>query len=141
MKKISREDAKLHLHNLVNMAMKDGHLDELEIAFLMAMAKRFGYMRREMQEMISKRLDFSDEIQRPEKEEYIKPHLFDIVCMMMIDGDIDDDELEMCYKIAELFGQTNELVDTMIEEVKTHTSMGHKPHEIHARTEYMLNHR
>ena len=92
------EKRKSHIKNLIAVAMADGHLDKEEWDFLMNIAQNLGMETDEIQNIKNNPDDVK--FTPPKKFEEKIQQLEDLVAVMMIDGDIDKNEIEICKKIA-----------------------------------------
>ncbi|MBL6446604.1 TerB family tellurite resistance protein [Fulvivirga sp. 29W222] len=89
---------KSHIKNLISVAMADGHLADEEWALLSKIAHHLGMSSEAIQNIRN----------NPEEVKFIAPKKYeeklqqvtDLVAVMMVDGDIDQNELELCKKLA-----------------------------------------
>ena len=64
-------------------------------------------------------------MKNPDKIDFVVPesdndkirYLKDMVALMMIDGDIDDNELKVCKLTAKSYGFRTEVIDAMIRDI------------------------
>ncbi|MCS6968252.1 MAG: TerB family tellurite resistance protein [Cytophagales bacterium] len=106
---------KSHIMNLLVVAAADGKITRPELEFLAHVAERI-YMPRE---------EFLDVIQNPQDVIFYPPEsdrerldqLYDLVCMMMIDGEIDQDEVIRCKMFAQRLGFRAGVIDAIVEHV------------------------
>ena len=103
------------LKNLVMLASADGRFADSEMAVLLAVASR---------EQISPE-DFNRVMENPDSVNIVLPededtklaYLRDMVAMMMIDGELDEQELAVCKLYAMALGYRGSIVDGMIAGV------------------------
>ena len=101
-----------HVKNLVTIAMADGRLDQEEWDLLMRIARHLGMEEEEIKNIKNgfEKTDFVP----PKKYEDKVQQVRDLVAIMMIDGEINEKELELCKKAAVRLKIPPELVDEMI---------------------------
>ncbi len=103
------------LKNLVMLAAADGHLTDSEMAVLLAVASRENITPDEF----NKVMDDPDSVNitLPEDEDSKLAYLRDMVAMMMIDGELDEQELAICKLYAIALGYRGSIIDGMIAGV------------------------
>lgn len=107
-----REDLS-HLQLLVTLAMSDGALDKSELKFISHIAVQRGIPKDQFLAI------FRD----PTIISYVKPssdasrliNLYEMVMLMMIDGDIDKNEIRVCVATARALGFKAEVVSLLVE--------------------------
>ncbi len=105
-----------HFHNLVAIAMADGYLDEAEKEFLSEKAEEIGLPEEEVSKLLKKapELEFIVPINMAENED----QLADIVYIMMVDGNINQREYDLCLNIAKKLDLNQKDLDYIIELTK-----------------------
>ena len=103
------------LKNLVMLASADEKITDSEMAVLIAVATRENLTPEEF----NKVMDDPDSVNitLPEDEETKLAYLRDMVAMMMIDGELDEQELAICKLYAMALGYRGSIVDGMIAGV------------------------
>ena len=103
------------LKNLVMLASADEKITDSEMAVLIAVATRENLTPDEF----NKVMDDPDSVNitLPEDEETKLAYLRDMVAMMMIDGELDEQELAICKLYAMALGYRGSIVDGMIAGV------------------------
>lgn len=103
------------LKNLVMLAASDGHLTDSEMAVLLAVASRENITPDEF----NKIMDDPDSVNitLPEDEDTKLAYLRDMVALMMIDGELDEEEMAICKIYAIALGYRSSIVDGMIAGV------------------------
>ncbi len=104
-----------HLKALLALAAADGKIEKSELVAIAAICNREGISETE----------FKQCLENPESIPYEKPsdnntkiqYLKDMVSLMMIDGNIDDNEIVLCKLTAESLGFRNEVIDAMILDI------------------------
>ena len=103
------------LKNLVMLAASDGHMTDSELAVLLAVASREEITPEDFNKVIED--PDSVTITLPEDENTKLAYLRDMVAMMMVDGELDEQELAICKLYAIALGYRSSIVDGMIAGV------------------------
>lgn len=103
------------LKNLVMLASADEKVTDSEMAVLLAVASRENITPEEFNRVIED--PDSVNITLPEDEETKLAYLRDMVAMMMVDGELDEQELAICKLYAMALGYRGSIVDGMIAGV------------------------
>ena len=103
------------LKNLVMLAAADGRLTDSEMAVLIAVASRENITPEEFDKVIDD--PDSVTITLPEDEDTKLAYLRDMVAMMMVDGELDEQELAICKLYAMALGYRGSIIDGMIAGV------------------------
>ena len=101
-----------HVKTLLAVALADGKLDKKECAAIATVASRENVPVKEIEKM----LDGKDRVSFtvPESDDDKAKHLEDLCVMMMIDGEITEDELDLCKTVAENYGYRPEVIDNVV---------------------------
>ena len=103
------------LKNLVMLAMADGKLTDSELAVILAVASRENISPDDLTKVIED--PDSVNINLPDDEDTQLAYLRDMVAMMMVDGDLEEQELAICKIYAMALGYRSSIVDGMIAGV------------------------
>ena len=103
------------LKNLVMLASADEKVTDSELTVLIAVASRENITPDEFNKVIEE--PDSVNIVLPEDEETKLAYLRDMVAMMMVDGELDEQELSICKIYAMALGYRGSIVDGMIAGV------------------------
>ena len=103
------------LKNLVMLASADGRFTDSELAVLLAVASRENLTPDEFNRVMED--PDSIIIDLPEDEDTKLAYLRDMVAMMMVDGELDEQELAICKIYAMALGYRGSIVDGMIAGV------------------------
>ncbi len=103
------------LKNLVMLASADERLTDSELAVLLAVASRENITPEEFNNVIEN--PDSVTIELPQDEDTKLAYLRDMVAMMMVDGELDEQELAICKIYAMALGYRGSIVDGMIAGV------------------------
>ncbi len=112
-----KKRTKAHLKNLIQIAESDGSFDSAEVDYLLSLAGRFDITEEELKSIKD----------RPRTESYDAPtgdrerfdHLHQLVCMMLIDGEIHEREMSICKRYAEELELRTEFVDDFVKVIGT----------------------
>lgn len=102
-----------HIKDLLAVAFADGKIHPREIQLLETILKREGLEKNEVDKILQ---NPDVEIVRPESVERQAKYLQDLVIMMMVDGDINENEKELCKSIALSYGYDPGIIDAFILE-------------------------
>ena len=103
------------LKNLVMLAAADDRFTDSELAVLLAVASRENITPDEFNNVMEN--PDSVTIDLPEDEDTKLAYLRDMVAMMMVDGELDEQELAICKIYAMSLGYRGSIVDGMIAGV------------------------
>lgn len=103
------------LKNLLMLASADEKFTDSELAVLIAVASRENITPEEFNKVIED--PDSVTISLPEDEDTKLAYLRDMVAMMMVDGELDEQELAICKIYAIALGYRTSIVDGMIAGV------------------------
>lgn len=101
--------------NLIMLALADGKATESELALIAAIASREELTQDELDNLLEhpERVH----IELPDDEDQKLCYMEDMVSLMMIDGDLDDNEMAMCKIYAILLGYESDIVEKMILDI------------------------
>ena len=100
------------LKNLVMLAAADGHLTDSELAVVLAVASRENITPEEFDQVVDN--PDSVTIALPEDEDTKLAYLRDMIALMMIDGELEEQEMAICKIYAMALGYRGSIVDGMI---------------------------
>ena len=103
------------LKNLVMLAAADGRVTDSELAVLLAVASRENITPDEFNRVIED--PDSVNIDLPEDEDTKLAYLRDMVALMMVDGELEEQEIAICKIYAMALGYRSSIVDGMIAGV------------------------
>ncbi len=120
--KASNSISKSHMKNLFEMAMVDSHFDDSEYELLQKLAKKHKVSEKELNAIKDdpSKIEFELPSNADEKFE----QFYDLVHMMTIDGNMFNEELNLCKIFAKKFGYSNEseLVDVVAQNIQNNLS-------------------
>jgi uncharacterized tellurite resistance protein B-like protein len=122
LKRILSKKKMSHVKNLIEVALSDGNIDEEEIVLLLNLAQSLGITQQEIYQI---RIN-------PGKVAFTPPfhskdrfnQIYDLVCMMMVDGQIDENELKLCKDLALKLGYMPLIVEDFIKLITRDISIG-----------------
>jgi uncharacterized tellurite resistance protein B-like protein len=103
------------IKNLIMLAMADGRIDEDELAVIAMVAVREGMTADELDSVIDNIEKV--EVELPRDIDTRKRYLQDMVELMVIDGEIHEDELNICQVYAIALGFNPDTVEQMVLDV------------------------
>ena len=103
------------IKNLIMLALADGTASESELALIASIASREKLTEDEVQNLIQN--PSSIKITLPEDEETQKRYLTDMVALMMIDGELDDNEVALCKLYAITLGYDPSIVENLVIDI------------------------
>lgn len=104
-----------HIKNLLALAFADGHFDDNERDLITRIGINSGL-----------KLDEVDRIfNRPESVKFYPPEsfkeraeqIYEMVLLMMIDGEIDANEIVFCKFMAEKLGFRHQIIDVLVKDI------------------------
>ncbi len=109
---------KSHMKNLLEMALVDGHFDESEMDLLKKLAQKYNISEDELRKIQDSQSDIEFEIPEDDNEKF--EQFYELVNMMTIDGNIYDEEVNLCVIIGKKFEYNNvhDVVQAMIQDIK-----------------------
>ena len=116
-----------HVSGLFATALADGKLEKNEIALLVGIAKREGLSDSDIQSLLEGKLRADFTI--PEDDETKRRYLKDLVTMMMIDGNIAEEEITLCCKMAVCYGYSPDIIKEIVDELLNKPSTKKKTEE------------
>jgi len=104
-----------HIKNLMVLAASDGFIDKSEIELIFAVGFRYGLSRQELNRIIKRPKSIS--FKAPEYFRQRVEQLYDMVCVMMVDGEIHERELIFCKAVAIKLGFEHEIIEAIVSDV------------------------
>ena len=104
-----------HIKSLLALAAADGRIQKNELELIAKVCQREGIPVSELEKCIKDPQSIEFEI--PNDSDKQVQYLKDMVCVMMVDGDIDDKEVGICKSIAVIMGFRHEVIDAMILDI------------------------
>ena len=115
-----------HLLNLAALAKADGHIDEREMSFILAVGKKNGMSAADVKELVSGAKGASTELPSTDSERF--DQIYDLVHMMLADGIVDENEMDFCIMMAEKLGFRKAIVGVLVRKISQGVKDGF-PHD------------
>lgn len=104
-----------HIKNLVALAASDGEIDKNELDLIFKVGARVELSRDELLRIIQR--PSSIDFKAPDNFRERIVQLYDMVLIMMIDGEIHDNEIALCKITAMRLGFKHQIIDKMVVDV------------------------
>ncbi|MBC6698482.1 tellurite resistance TerB family protein [Hymenobacter puniceus] len=128
---------KSHIQNLAALAKADGHIDEREMSFIVAVGKKNGIRADEIRTLVANSANSRMVVPDNDSERF--DQIFDMVDMMLADGIVDDNEMDFCTIMAEKLGFRKETVGLLIKQISQGVKDGMDRDSIKSGTQALLN--
>ncbi|MFW5700915.1 MAG: hypothetical protein ACOCWM_04420 [Cyclobacteriaceae bacterium] len=111
-----------HIKSLIDMAQCDGLVDEKEIILLNNMAEKFDLSQEDLKNIkkYHRKVNFVPPADLPEKIGLF----YDIVQMMIIDGKIEEKEMQLCNKYAAMLEINPENINNLVKLIHAGITKG-----------------
>lgn len=116
-----------HFAHLFDIANADGNVDNAELDLLIKMAEKFHMSTAEVTRII-KNPSGAGEISLKTPEERVE-QLYDLITVMLVDGQIDPRELSMCKSFATKLGFDEAILDPLTRDL-IERAMSGASHEV-----------
>jgi uncharacterized membrane protein YebE (DUF533 family) len=126
-----------HIQNLASLARVDGHIDEREMNFLVAVGKKNGLSNSEVRNVVSSSLNHTLVVPDNDSERF--DQIFDLVDMMLADGIVDDNEMDFCIDMAEKLGFRKAIVGVLVRKISMGVRDGLPREQIKEEAQAFLN--
>ncbi|RPD47939.1 TerB family tellurite resistance protein [Hymenobacter sediminis] len=127
---------KSHIMNLVALAKADGHLDEREMNFIVAVGRKNGMRSDEVRTLVGNTSSIHPVLPDNDSERF--DQIFDLVDMMLADGVVDDTEMAFCVDMAEKLGFRKEVVTVLVRRISQGVKDGFPREQIKEDAEAVL---
>jgi len=116
--KEGKTTSKSHIKNLVEIAMVDSNFDDSEYQLLKKLAKKHKVSKKELNKIQENPADVEFELPADEDEKF--EQFYELVRMMTYDGQILEEEVDLCVIFAKKFGYKNqpELVEAIEKNIE-----------------------
>ena len=128
---------KSHLMNLAALAKADGHIDEREMNFIVAVGKKNGMRADDVRSIVAN--SGSVNLVLPENDSERFDQIFDLVDMMLADGIVDDHEMDFCIGMAEKLGFRKAIVGVLVRKISMGVRDGLPRQQIKDEAQAFLN--
>lgn len=117
-----KKRAKSHFKNLLAVALADGILDKVELDNLFKISRRYYITREELQSLIDNPTQIS--FNPPANKEDRNTQLYNLIQMMMVDGEVDPNEFRMCMSFGVGLGFEPQLIEDTVKKVMDRIEAG-----------------
>ncbi|SHL01407.1 tellurite resistance TerB family protein [Hymenobacter psychrotolerans] len=125
-----------HIQNLAALAKADGHLDEREMSFIVAVGKKNGIRADEIRTIVAG--SSNHRVVVPDNDSERFDQIFDMVDMMLADGIVDDSEMTFCTVMAEKLGFRKDVVSLLVKKISQGVKDGMDREDIKTETQALL---
>lgn len=124
------ENRRAYIEQLFKMAHSDGHMDEGEYHFILKVAQRLE-IEVDFEQLHENLANISLDASASRKFGF--DLLFDMSWLMLVDGEIDDNELELGINLGAQLGFQSTNIRKMVLSIGQHKKMGLPPEDIKIR--------
>ena len=128
-----REDTdsadKNYLKQLIKVAMSDGNIDEKENKFINKIAVKFNLSDDDINDIKSNLQDIK--FREPQNSKARFQMVFDLVWLMLIDGNIDVNEIHICSRVAMKMGYEPQIVEDLVIAIQNNLVNAAEPEAIY----------
>ena len=128
---------KSHIVNLAALAKADGHIDEREMNFIVAIGRKNGMRPADVRSVVANA--GSVNLLLPDNDSERFDQIFDLVDMMLADGVVDDHEMEFCIDMAGKLGFRKAIVGVLVRKISMGVKDGLPREQIKEETQSFLN--
>jgi uncharacterized membrane protein YebE (DUF533 family) len=128
---------KSHIVNLAALAKADGHIDEREMNFIVAIGQKNGMRAAEVRSVVANAGSVNPLLPDNDSERF--DQIFDLVDMMLADGIVDDNEMEFCIDMAGKLGFRKAIVGVLVRKISLGVKDGLPREQIKEETQSFLN--
>ena len=123
--------------NLAALAKADGHIDEREMSFIIAVGQKNGLNAKKVKALVSGSKGMSSELPNTDSERF--DQIFDLVDMMLADGVVDETEMDFCIIMAEKLGFRKAIVGVLVRKISMGVKDGYPREKIKEESLQFLN--
>lgn len=111
-----------HIKNLLAIAMADGVLEDSELELIFRIGVRAGISEQEIQRLITRPRSVG--FYPPESYKDKIEQLYDMVLVMMVDGEISENEINLCKILALKLGFKSKVIDLIVGKIINEIEVG-----------------
>ncbi|MCU0430449.1 MAG: TerB family tellurite resistance protein [Cytophagaceae bacterium] len=104
-----------NLKNLIALAKADGVIADSELKMLYMVGKRLGMKEDEVNAAIKDSSKIEYKVPSNDAERF--EHLYELIEMMLVDGAIEENEIDFCIEISENLGFKKSVVGVLVRKV------------------------
>jgi uncharacterized membrane protein YebE (DUF533 family) len=128
---------KSHLCNLASLAKADGHIDERDMTFIVAVGKKNGMRAEDVRNLVAN--TNTPTMLVPDNDSERFDQIFDLVDMMLADGVVDDHEMDFCIDMATKLGFRKAIVGVLVRKISMGVKDGLPREQIKQESQAFLN--
>lgn len=121
---------KNHLKNLISLAKADGKITNEEYNLIVKAANQFGYENSEVDALIESAEVIGRDM--PESFDARFNQIYDIVELMLADGEVSEEEMDFAILLAEKLGFRKAIVGVLVARINSTISLGISREEMKA---------
>lgn len=107
---------KSHVRHLVRLAKSDGILHSDELRFIKKVGKKNGLTEKEVDGIIANPTSVDIVLPKDNDEKFYQ--IFDLVNLMLKDGEVNDAEIEFCMELANRLGFRKVIVGVLVAKIE-----------------------
>ncbi|WP_303312507.1 TerB family tellurite resistance protein [Hymenobacter sp. BT730] len=119
------------------MAKADGHIDEREMTFIVAVGKKNGMRAEDVRNLVANTNMPAMVVPDNDSERF--DQIFDLVDMMLADGVVDDHEMDFCIDMARKLGFRKAIVGVLVRKISLGVKDGLPREQIKQESQSFLN--
>jgi|GEM_PF-3579576 len=135
-----QEEIKSHIKSLFILAATDGDLHRKELKMIYSIGMEYGVPEEQLTQIFKEEGNASD-YQKPQTVRKKIEHIFDLILVMMADGEMKRDELITAKKIAALMDISEKDFEEILDMMNELTLITHDKEEIVTHIENGMGHR
>ncbi len=111
-----KKEIKFHISNLLALAMTDGVVDKKELNFITDLGIKLGLTKAEIIDTVKNPSNV--QVKLPRNKE-VGGYIYDMVNLMIIDGEIHPKEMTYCKQYAHALGLEDSVIDKTLDLILT----------------------
>lgn len=111
-----------HLKNLLSLSKVDGSISDTEVSLIYNIGARHGLSREQVHVMIEEASSTTAII--PDNDGDRFEHIFNFVQLMLVDGVVDEKEIDFCISKAESLGFRKAIVGVLVRKISMSIAAG-----------------
>ncbi len=127
-----------YFKHLVSIAFRDGYLDDNEVGLLCKFGSKLGLGTSIISDLIQNYKPY-EIIALPKDPNEKFDQLFDLICIMLADDEIEEEEIDFCVNIASKMGFHENVVGALVRRVSMGIEEGHDKETIRKEATAFLN--
>lgn len=128
---------KSHIRHLVRLAKSDGILHSDELRFIKKVGKKNGLTDKEIDGIVQNPTSVDIVLPKDNDERFYQ--IFDLVNLMLKDGEVNDAEIEFCMELANRLGFRKVIVGVLVSKMERGIRDGLSRKEIRRECEIFVN--